>query len=378
MPAASELYVGLMSGTSLDAVDAVLVSFGDDLDRTVATLATLEHAFPEALRSDLLALIETGTTTSLDDLGRIDRQLGMLYAEAVMALLNKAGREPREITAIGLHGQTIRHRTDVSPAFTMQIGDAATVANLTGITTVADFRSADIALGGQGAPLAPLFHAWAFSAANEPSVVVNLGGIANITILTPDEPVIGYDTGPSNTLLDNWYSRHHKDSRFDAAGTWAASGNTIDALLQGMLDDPYFKLPAPKSTGREYFNGPWVDAAISGIGKASNPADIQATLAELTAATVAAAAVTHLESGSIRLCGGGVQNTNLTERLAQRLPDFTVTSTAELGVEPGWVEATAFAWLARARLQHKAAGEPSVTGAKAAAILGAIHLPPEA
>jgi anhydro-N-acetylmuramic acid kinase len=303
----------------------------------------------------------------------LDRSLGLLYADAVNALLRESAVDPRDIKAIGNHGQTIRHRPDATPAFTLQIGDAATLANTCGIATVADFRSADIALGGQGAPLAPAFHQWAFARDDQPGFVVNIGGIANITVLQPGTPVTGFDTGPGNTLLDAW-CRQHRNMRFDADGCWANSGKVITKLLGAMLADPYFAKPAPKSTGREYFNGAWLAHSLAKTGVAE-PADIQATLAELTAHTIASAIKLHAASGSVWLCGGGALNADLLDRIRSNLPSFEVETTASLGIPPAWVEAAAFAWLARERLRDSAINIASVTGARASGILGSINLP---
>jgi len=377
MPDKTDLYIGLMSGTSLDAIDAVLVNFGDDAKRTVDLVATHEHPFPAKLRNELQALIASGTATSLDDLGRIDRELGVTYAGAVNELLANAGTAATDVTAVGNHGQTIRHQPDAEPAFTMQIGDAATIATVTGIPTVADFRSADVALGGQGAPMVCGFHEWAFAADDSPAVVVNIGGIANVTVLQPGAEPLGYDTGPGNTLLDDWYGRHHKDSPFDADGAWAASGTVNQNLLAAMQTDSYFNRPAPKSTGREYFHSAWLDRRLQEAAADASPADVQATLAELTASTIGTAVKSHLDKGAAYLCGGGARNADLAGRIGRALPDLQVESSLALGVDPAWVEAVAFAWLARARLQQIPAGQPSVTGARAAAILGAVYLPPE-
>lgn len=365
----AELYLGLMTGTSLDAVDAALASFSAD---SCILHAMLEHPFPAKLRKRLTDVIESPNDVALDELGEIDRELGLLYADAVSALLSESGRSANEVAAIGCHGQTIRHRPDANPSFTMQIGDAATVANTTGITTISDFRSADIALGGQGAPLAPLFHQWLLARQPEPSVVVNIGGIANVSIIKPGRVPTGFDTGPGNTLLDGWCERHTGE-RFDRDGVWAAGGQVIDSLLADLLRDPYFASEPPKSTGREYFNMEWLATRLQGVDT-TVPENVQATLAELTASSIADAVLRNSpESESVRLCGGGALNTDLYNRIGKRLPDALVETTDAIGVPPAWMEAAAFAWLARARIKLEAAGAPTVTGASRAGVLGAVH-----
>jgi anhydro-N-acetylmuramic acid kinase len=375
MPGTNNLFIGLMSGTSVDAIDAVLVRFKDHPAST-EFLAMLEHPFPDELRDEIHQLIENSRSVDLDQLGSLDRRLGLLYAEAVRNLLTKAGTRPEQVTAIGNHGQTIRHRPDASPPFTMQIGDAATIANTCKITTVADFRSADIALGGQAAPLAPAFHQWVFGSNDAAGAVINIGGIANITVMQPDLPLLGYDTGPGNTLLDAWF-RNHNTATYDHDGQWAATGSPIETLLGAMLADPYFSLPSPKSTGREYFNSDWLNSHLSACAEILDPADVQATLTELTAVSIANAVKAHQEDGSVWLCGGGALNPYLRERLAIHLSGITVDTTTTLGIEPDWVEAATFAWLARERLRGNPVGPSTVTGASHSAVLGSIHLPPK-
>ena len=375
MTVRNEVYVGLMSGTSLDAVDTVLVRFSEHPSHTAELLAAREHPFPANLQAELHTVIEAPHNVSLDKLGTLDRQLGMLYAEAVNALLEEADTDRQQIAAIGNHGQTIRHSPDTQPAFTLQIGDAATIAAECGIPTVGQFRNADIALGGQGAPLVPAFHQWAFSDPANTSVVVNIGGIANISVLPPSKAPEGFDTGPGNTLMDSWFREHHTQP-FDRDGVWAASGKVLPVLLDKMLADPFFSRPAPKSTGREYFNLRWLHSIIDNTPAA--PADIQATLAELSAASIAGAIRCCMPPGNVWVCGGGAQNSNLMQRVMSHLPAYRVASTAALGIAPDWVEAVAFAWLARARRHGEATGNRSVSGARARAVLGSVHLPPEA
>jgi len=373
MPSQNELFIGLMSGTSLDAIDAVLVRFSEQPSRKAEMLATHEHPFPAEIRATLQKLIETPHTVDLDQLGQLDRDLGLLYADAVSALLRESSIDADSIEAIGNHGQTIRHSPDAAPPFTLQIGDAATIANTCGITTVSDFRSADIALGGQGAPLAPAFHEWAFAVDERSGFVVNIGGLGNITVLQPGTPLAGFDTGPGNTLLDAWCARHQNED-FDSDGQWAGSGKVNTALLEALLADPYFSRPAPKSTGREYFNLAWLTKRLAKIN-AVDAADVQATLAELTAQSIAAAIKQYADSGAVWLCGGGALNADLVDRIKNNLPMFELGTTVALGIPPAWVEAVAFAWLARERMRGAAVGIASVTGARANGILGSITLP---
>jgi anhydro-N-acetylmuramic acid kinase len=367
----TDLYIGLMSGTSLDGIDAVLVDF--DAGRTTIH-ATHEHAFPAEIHAELLELIEHPHSDAFDQTGELDCGLGELYAETVHELLTSANISAAEVTAVGCHGQTVLHEPDAIPPRSIQLGDGTTIATGCGITTVNDFRSADIELGGQGAPLVPAFHDWAFGSDDSASMVVNIGGIANVTLLQPGKAITGFDTGPGNTLLDLWCMRH-QNLPYDANGAWARSGKCHEILLKNMLDDPYFSRQPPKSTGREYFHSDWLDQQLSNLNENPIAVDVQATLTELTAASIAAAAqTTRLDH--LWLCGGGALNSLLVERISKRLGDVPVQTTAVLGIAPEWVEAVAFAWLARARLQHIPAGIPSVTGARQAAILGTPHSPP--
>jgi len=376
MPNNHDLYVGLMSGTSLDAIDAALLRF-TDIPPAVEILATHELPFPAELRDKLQTFIESSDSVNLDDLGQLHRSLGLSYAAAVKQLLEKAHIDAGQITAIGNHGQTIRHRPDATPAFTLQIGDGATIANECGIATVADFRSADIALGGQGAPLAPVFHSWAFGNSPKATAVVNIGGIANASIMRPGSDVLGFDTGPGNTLLDAWYSRHH-GTGFDHDGAWASKGTVVEPLLEAMLQDAFFSQPSPKSTGREYFHASWLDNHLERFNASTDSVDIQATLSELTARSIATDIASHLQSGPVYLCGGGAYNSDLVTRIRSHLPNHNVESTDILGIPPEWVEAAAFAWLARMRMHGRPVATPSITGARSAAVLGSVYLPPEA
>ncbi len=365
-----DYYIGLISGTSMDGIDAVLASF----DREVLELrATHAHAYPKELRDALQATIKNPDACGLDHLGVLDRWIGECFRDAALEIVNKSGVPLADIVAIGSHGQTLRHQPAGVRPFSLQVGDPATIAAGTGITTVADFRRADIAAGGQGAPLVPPFHDWLFRAMGTHRVVLNLGGIANVTVLPGDDsPVIGFDTGPGNTLLDAWIGAQ-RALPYDSDGQWAASGDVISGLLDELMADEYFELLPPKSTGFEHFNLGWLKACAI---EDQSPRDIQATLSELTARTVAAAIDTHAPATKqIYVCGGGAHNQDLMRRLKNRLPDKDVASTLEVGLDPDWVEAAAFAWLAMRTINKKTGNLPSVTGASHRVVLGAIHYP---
>jgi len=365
----SEIYVGLMSGTSLDGVDVAIVDFSRFPPRLLYCNTT---PFAESLRAQLLDLCRSQTVT-LDDLYSLDAELGETYAGVVNAAIESVAVTAEDIVAIGCHGQTIRHSPDSTYPYTAQIGDPNRIVALTGITTVADFRSKDIAFGGQAAPLAPAFHRFLFQSDKENRVVINVGGIANITGLPADRsaPVIGFDTGPGNTLLDYWTERHTNAS-FDAGGAWARSGTIDSKLLDRMLvEEPYFHREAPKSTGTEYFNPAWLHAYLD---SESDAAGLQATLVELSAATIAAA-VRQLPAQPSHgyLCGGGAHNLYLLERLQLALPECSHDTTEALGLDPDCVESSAFAWLARERINMRPGNIPEVTKARGSAILGGIY-----
>lgn len=367
-------FIGLMSGTSMDAVDAVLVDFDGD---KAEVLAYCEHPLPDSLRSELTAVREAPHRTDLDRVGHLDRQLGRLFAGAAAAVLQQAGVAPREVAAIGSHGQTLLHSPAPPEPFSLQLGDPNIIALRTGITTIADFRRMDIAAGGQGAPLAPAFHAARFRSKELDTVVVNIGGIANITVLPadPQAPVSGFDTGPGNALLDEWVQRQ-TGSRMDRDGRWAASGKANERLLRAMLSDPYFAAPPPKSTGREYFNLPWLERIAAQSGSMPAAEDVQATLVQLTAQSIAAGIrASGSGNGPVMICGGGAHNPVLMQALAEHLPDARVESTAAHGIEPERVEAVAFAWLAKRRLEGLPGNIPEVTGAGSAVVLGGIYSP---
>ncbi|MEQ4576118.1 MAG: anhydro-N-acetylmuramic acid kinase [Gammaproteobacteria bacterium] len=370
MPSAP-FFIGLMSGTSADGIDAALVRFHEGDGPRCELVDGLTAPWQPALREELVALGQGGDAGSLDVLGRLDAQVGIAFAEAANRLIAQSGVDRARIRAIGSHGQTVRHRPLADPAFTWQLGDAHRIAELTGITTVADFRRRDVAAGGQGAPLMPAFHLAMLGAADEDRAVLNLGGIGNLTLIPRTGTVLGFDTGPANALLDSWCQRH-LGQPFDAGGAFAASGQVDEALLSGLLADPWFALPPPKSTGREQFHLDWVEARLGATPRAA--ADVQATLLELTVATVAEAL--HRQQPDTRrvlVCGGGVRNPVLMARLAARMPGTVVESSAAHGLDPDYMEAMGFAWLAAEALAGRPANLPSVSGARGPRILGAIH-----
>lgn len=366
----AELYIGLMSGTSMDAIDAVLVEFDDASCRVRHTLSA---EYPRDLASRLDQLTANPAAVALDEVGATHVLVAHAFADAALNLMGHAGVAAAEIRAVGSHGQTVLHRPDADPPFSLQLGEPATLAALTGVTVVADFRSADIALGGQGAPLVPAFHRWAFGDPAELRAVVNIGGIANVTRLDPRGATTGYDTGPGNVLLDQWY-RAHRDTGHDIGGGWAAGGTVDENLLSQLSGDAYFARTPPKSTGTEYFNIGWLNDRLREYGGAVDPRDVQATVSELTARTIAAAIP---DAQSTAICGGGAFNTDLMRRLERLLHPRSVTSTSPWGIDPEWVEAIAFAWLARQRLLGEPSNVPTVTGARAAASLGGIYQPPQ-
>lgn len=366
----SELYIGLMSGTSMDAIDAVLVDFSQGL----RLAGTHSHPLPPALRQNLLELCQSGPD-EIERMGRLDTELGEHFAAAAKGVLASSEHHAAEVRAIGSHGQTIRHRPQGKHAFTLQIGNPAVIAEQAGIAVVADFRRRDMAAGGQGAPLVPAFHGGIFCSGTRHRIVLNLGGISNITTLPAGKPdaVSGFDTGPANILMDAW-CQLHKQQPYDADGEWAASGDIKPELLAQLLAHPFFKMPTPKSTGREDFNLGWLQQELQTLGLRVAPEDVQATLLELTTTTVASAIEnTGLAGGDLLLCGGGAFNTTLWHRLQALLPAWQLHSTADFGLAPTWVEATAFAWLARQTLLGLPGNLPAVTGASGPRILGGVY-----
>ena len=355
----------------MDGIDAVII----DPNRTssgtrIALLASLCQPLPAPLRRQIHDLSQPGDN-EIARLGALDIALGRAFAAAALKVIEKAKVEPRQVRAIGSHGQTLRHHPPSSGAtypFSLQIADPNTIAEITGITTVADFRRRDIAAGGEGAPLVPAFHADAFGGSDVSRAIVNIGGIANVTLLEKGS-VSGFDTGPGNTLLDQWALRH-RGTAYDQGGAWAAEGQVNAALLEALLNQPYFALTGPKSTGKEAFNMPWLDSCLQRFTGIS-AIDVQATLAEFTAATISAGLKTAQVDG-VYVCGGGAANTDLMRRLYERLTPTKLLTTADLGLHPDWVESVAFAWLAGRRLDGLSGNAPAVTGARGERILGAV------
>ena len=359
-------YIGVMSGTSMDGIDSVLVDFQSGLPQLVET-------YTEDISSHLFKGLQRLSQPGSDEitrLGRLDRQVGQAFASSVNGLLKKANISASDIVAVGSHGQTVRHMPNLEVAFTIQIGDPNTIAVETGIDVIADFRRKDIALGGQGAPLVPAFHQQVFSSKQTDRVILNIGGIANITYLPKSsQPVLGFDTGPGNALIDAWIQQTQNLS-FDIDGQLAASGSTDETLLKHLLSHTYFSQPYPKSTGKELFSQNWLEQQISEYSHLTVE-DIQSTLLDLTCHSIANDIVKLAVKGELFVCGGGAKNSELMKRLKTLLPGYKVETTTQLGLDPQWVEGIAFAWLAY-RFQHNLpANLPEVTGASREAILGA-------
>lgn len=364
-------YIGLMSGTSLDGIDGVVVALGSD--NTLKLIATHLEPLPHALKIQALAFCQTGSG-SLDALGELDLAFAQLFTRTVQQLLLKTQLSPKDISAIGCSGQTIRHQPNRALPFTLQIGDGNYIAKNTGITVVADFRRADLALGGQGAPLVPKFHHWITPQTPHAQIVLNIGGIANITVIPANHfgPVLGYDTGPGNALMDAWCEEQW-GTPFDASGRYAQQGICNHELLELLLKDPYFTQNPPKSTGKEKFHLAWLTSHLN-PNQSLTPTDVQATLLELTAQSICQAIMTHPNLGQIWVCGGGAHNVALMARLRDLLPtSIEIAKTEQLGLPADWVEAACFAWLAKARLSNQPGNLPSVTGARQETTLGAIY-----
>jgi len=372
----AELFVGLMSGTSLDGADAVLADFSGG---AISVLGHASAPFPAPLRAELLALNTPGGSDELHRAALAANALARVYAEVTAELLKSTGVPAGSVAAIGAHGQTVRHRPLEfdGVGYTLQLNNPALLAELIGIDVVAEFRTRDLAAGGQGAPLVPAFHRSLFSRPHEAVGVLNIGGISNLSLLpagsAADGTVLGFDCGPGNALLDHW-CQTHRGQPYDANGRWAASGKILPDLLAQLLAEPFFSRQPPKSTGRDLFNPDWLADRLQGRQNAQ-AADIQATLAELTASACAADVLRH-GRGEVRelvVCGGGALNTHLMARLAARLPGVEVVSSAERGLPPQQVEAAAFAWLAHAAVRRQPGNLASVTGARGARVLGAIY-----
>ena len=359
-----DLYIGIMSGTSLDGVDAALV----DLSQTVPRLiATQYQPYPQALKDAVLALHHP-TNNELHQAQLIANQLAREYAATTLDLLKKADVPPKYVQAIGCHGQTIRHRPE--HGYTIQLNNAALLAELTGIHVVSDFRSRDIAAGGQGAPLVPAFHDIVLRHPHIHRVILNIGGIANVTDLAVGKTTLGFDTGPGNLLMDAWIAKHH-NKPYDKDGTWAASGKIIPALLQKLSSEPFFSAMPPKSTGRDLFNLDWLSQRLKGD---ESPADVQATLLVLTGDSISDAVKRFcVGAEEIYVCGGGAHNSRLLSHLRLALPKCMIEKSDSLDIDADWMEAIAFAWLAQKTLHLSPANLPAVTGAKHPCVLGAIY-----
>ncbi len=363
-----DIYIGIMSGTSLDGIDVAAVK----IDGTFELIGASCYEIPHPLRKEILALTSP-TDNEIDRLGSLDTQLGLLFADCANSLIESLALNRKRLAAIGSHGQTIRHRPELG--FTLQIGDPNIIAEKTGITTVADFRRRDMSSGGQGAPLVPAFHHSLFHSTEHNRIIVNIGGMANITILKRDnkDELLGYDTGPGNVLLDSWIN-HHTGNLYDKNGEWAATGRSHNGLLRHWLNEPFFSEPPPKSTGRELFNLKWINQGLQAFSHEEiKPQDIQATLLELTAVSISdAIKQTQLSDLEIYLCGGGAHNPLLLESISHHIQAKSVSTTSVLNLDPDWVEAAAFAWLAHQTGHQRPGNHPAVTGAQGFRILGGI------
>jgi anhydro-N-acetylmuramic acid kinase len=365
-----EYYIGLMSGTSMDGIDAALMDFSTNPPKLIYSCA---KPWSRDLHSNLLATRKL-SDDALGHLHALDAEIGEAFSDVCNEVLKKTGISAKDIVAIGSHGQTIRHRPNATKPFSLQLGKANVLADLTGVNVIADFRTADIEAGGQGAPLAPAFHAAAFRTSSEKRAILNIGGIANITVLPDDKnkPVRGFDSGPGNTLMDAWMIKT-KNNSYDLGGNFARKGKVNEILLSSFLSDPYFLKKPPKSTGFEDFNLSWVESHLKEDLAAE---DVQATLCELTAVSIAdAIKKCGLSDSHLLVCGGGIHNSYLMERIKHFLKGSVVESTETLGIHPDFVEAIAFAWLARQTIKRLPGNLPSVTGASKEVVLGELVRP---
>lgn len=363
-------FVGVISGTSVDAIDCALVDCSSGQTRV---LATQSGKYPDKLRADILSLCESATV-SLQDLGTIDNRIARAFADTINALVARSDLDAGHISAIGSHGQTVFHQPSGDHRFSMQLGDPNIIAELTGITTVSDFRRRDMAAGGQGAPLAPLFHQHFFHSAKRHRCVVNIGGMSNITLLnlTHEATPRGYDTGPGNVLMDIWIQQEHGE-RYDEAGNWAASGQVDSTLLQLLLDEPYFSLPPPKSTGRELFNAAWLHSKLAKLPHPISAANVQRTLLELTALSITRSLDDLTMPAELIVCGGGAHNAALLQRLQQLVPACRVMPSDDCGLSADWVEAVTFGWLAHRTLSRQTVDSRDLTGASHPVIMGGVY-----
>lgn len=367
---ATGYFIGAISGTSVDAIDCALIDCSSGQTRV---LATQSGNYPDKLRADIMSLCESATV-SLQDLGTIDNRIARAFADTINALVARSDLNAGHISAIGSHGQTVFHQPSGDQRFSMQLGDPNIIAELTGITTVSDFRRRDMAAGGQGAPLAPLFHQHFFHSATRRRCVVNIGGMSNITLLNlaHDATPRGYDTGPGNVLMDIWIQQEHGE-RYDDAGNWAASGQVDRALLQLLLDEPYFSLPPPKSTGRELFNAAWLGSKLANLPHTLSATNVQRTLLELTALSIIRSLDDLTMPAELIVCGGGAHNAALLQRLQQLLPSSRVMPSDNCGLSADWVEAVTFAWLAHRALSRQTVDSCDLTGASHPVIMGGVY-----
>jgi anhydro-N-acetylmuramic acid kinase len=366
----SELFIGIMSGTSADSVDTVLLSISEE---EIKSLGSYSHPIPEKVKHSIYELVNS-TNLDKENLKALDIDLGEIFAEAVNELLIQEGVSSKTIQAIGSHGQTIKHSPNLPVPFSLQIGNAQLLANLTGIRTVSDFRSDDISAGGQGAPITPIFNNHAFSSDNK-RVIINIGGIANITLLDPTTSMVGYDTGPGNCLMDSW-TRENGLGNYDEGGKWAKSGKVNPLLLAVMLEDNYFKEKNPKSTGPDFFNLKWVRKSIDKSGENLNPEDLQSTLLELTVKSLTGElkALGISEPDGLYFCGGGIHNKYLMERIEKEI-GWKIYTTSDIGIDPNYLEATSFAWFSEQRIKGKKFDLSRITGSKREVFLGKITEP---
>lgn len=359
------LYIGLMSGTSMDGIDAALVDTNHH-----ALIAGVTHPYPDQLQQALFAF-DAAEKHDLQALLALNQQIGKAFSEAVIALLKKTGHAAADITAIGSHGQTLYHNPAATTPTTLQMGCPHTIASHTGITVVSDFRTRDLIEGGQGAPLAPIYHQKLLKNKNLPVILVNIGGISNISVIRPSAPPIGYDTGPGNVLMDLW-TKQHQQVLYDANGDWAATGTCIAELLEDLLQDDYFKKPIPKSIDKAYYSNTWLQSKLK---KNDQAKDVQATLLHFTARSIADAVQLEktAECTQVFLCGGGAHNQALIQTIQSYLPAYAIQTTNDLNIHPDYLEAMLFAWLAEQTVQGKPIDLSTITGAKRPAILGAVY-----
>jgi anhydro-N-acetylmuramic acid kinase len=366
----AEYFIGIMSGTSLDGIDIVLASISSVQNFTLQQAST--YPLPESIKSELLNLSQEKQPDELDRYAELDARMGHLFADCCQQFLEQHQLSSDKITAIGCHGQTLRHYPNNTIPTTLQIGDPNIIAQNTRINTVADFRRRDMAAGGQGAPLVPPFHKAIFQSYENNRIILNIGGIANITVLSANKaPVLGYDTGPGNGLMDDWCI-HHLNCAYDKNGHLAAKGQSNASLLQKMLAEPYFSQKFPKSTGREFFSYEWITRQLANLNSTLSAHDVLATLLDLTVHSIINEVNRFDQINEILICGGGVHNKLLMQKLQENAPNINIVSTEAYGLDPDWVEASAFAWLAHQTIHGLTANLPSVTGASEAVILGAI------